>query len=119
MKDSKLTKKEKIKLVKAICEEECNYLYMEKDIDVGYDHFSPEVNTVYLKENPKTTNTISSWVVNSYIQTPNRKGRDLSQPYSIRIYSNDQVLYYFRSALLRMRAATRLVISSTRSLSLT
>ena len=56
MKDSKLTKKEKIKLVKAICEEECNYLYMEKDIDVGYDHFSPEVNTVYLKENPKTTN---------------------------------------------------------------
>ena len=59
MKDSKLTKKEKIKLVKAICEEECNYIYMEKDIDISFNHYSPDVHTVYLRENPKTINRVT------------------------------------------------------------
>ena len=49
----------KLKLVKAICEEECNYLYMNKDIDVAYDHYSNDIDIVYLKENPETINQVT------------------------------------------------------------
>lgn len=57
--DKKYNKKQKLKLVKAICEEECNLLYMNKDIDVSFDHYSDEVHTVFLRENPKTTNRVT------------------------------------------------------------
>ena len=59
MKDNTLSKKDKLKLVKAICEEECNYLYMNKDIDVTYDHYSNDIDIVYLKENPKITSQVT------------------------------------------------------------
>ena len=55
MKSKNFKFKEKLRLAKRICEEECNILYLEEDIDVTYDHYSPEVHTIYLKENPKTT----------------------------------------------------------------
>jgi hypothetical protein len=51
---SKKNKKDKLEKVKSICEEECNTLYLEKDIDVAYHHYSDETQTVFLRENPKT-----------------------------------------------------------------
>ena len=54
MKDDKSSRKRKLKLVKKICAEECDLLYLNEDIDVAYDHFSPEVKTIFLRENPKT-----------------------------------------------------------------
>ena len=59
MKNKKPELKKQLKLVKLICEEECNLLYLEEDIDVTYDHYSPEVHTIYLRENPKTTNRVT------------------------------------------------------------
>ena len=59
IKDNKYSKKEKLRLVEKICEEECGLLYLEKDIDVAYDHYSGDVQTVFLKENPKTTNRVT------------------------------------------------------------
>ena len=51
--------REKLKLVKEICEEECNLLYLTKDIDVTYDHYCSAVRTVYLREALKTTNRVT------------------------------------------------------------
>ena len=48
--------KEKLKLAKDICEEECGIIYMSKDVDISYDHFCSDVRILYLKENPETTN---------------------------------------------------------------
>jgi len=59
MKDKRLELKEKLRLTKKICEEECNLLYLEEDIDLTYDHYSPEVGTVYLRENSKTVNRVT------------------------------------------------------------
>ena len=59
MKDSRYGKKKKLDLVKEICEEECPKLYMDKDIDICFDHYSDEVHTIFLRENPKTTNRVT------------------------------------------------------------
>ena len=59
IKDKKYSKKKKLRMVEQICEEECGLLYLEKDIDVSYDHYSPEVHTVYIRENPETTNRVT------------------------------------------------------------
>lgn len=59
MGNKKLEFKKKLQLAKKICEEECNLLYLAEDIDVTYDHYSSDVHTVYLKENPKTTNRVT------------------------------------------------------------
>ena len=49
----------KLKRAEAICEEECNLLYMKQDIDVAYDHYSNDVHTIFLRENPKTTKRVT------------------------------------------------------------
>ncbi len=54
MKDSRFSKKEKLEKVIAICEHECPLIYMEKDIEVSFDHYSDEVHTVFLREDPET-----------------------------------------------------------------
>ena len=51
---SKSEHSKKLKLAKEICDEECGLLYLEEDIDVAYDHYSSEVETIFLKEHPDT-----------------------------------------------------------------
>jgi hypothetical protein len=55
MRNKKSEFKRQISKAKRICEEECGILYLEKDIDIAYDHYSPEVQTIFLKEDPETT----------------------------------------------------------------
>ena len=54
MSDSRYSKKDKLLKAEAICEEECPLLYLEKDIDISFGHYSDEVETVFLIENPET-----------------------------------------------------------------
>lgn len=50
MTKKKLDMKEKMRLALQICEEECNILFLEGDIIVSFDHYSPEVHTIFLRE---------------------------------------------------------------------
>ena len=46
-------------MVKAICKEESDKIYMERDIDFSYDHYDSEVHTVYVREALNTTNEVT------------------------------------------------------------
>ena len=54
MANKKTEIKKMLKKVKIIGKEECDKLYMEEDIDVQYHHYSPDVKTIFLKENRNT-----------------------------------------------------------------
>ena len=54
MASSKVEIKHMLKNVRKICKEECETLFLEKDIDVKYDHYSHEVKTIFLRENSET-----------------------------------------------------------------
>jgi hypothetical protein len=42
--------REKMRLAMEICEEECNILFLEGEVVVSFDHYSPEVHTIFLRE---------------------------------------------------------------------
>ena len=49
-----MTFKEQLKLAKQYCDDALGILYMTQDVDAEYDHYDPEVETIFLKENPET-----------------------------------------------------------------
>ena len=59
MLDKKTEFKKKIAMVKAICKEESDRLYLLEDIEFSYDHYDPEVRTIYVRESTKTTNEVT------------------------------------------------------------
>jgi hypothetical protein len=50
MKDNKLSKKEKLRLAKVICDEELKVINFAGKLKLSYDHYSPEVHTIYIRE---------------------------------------------------------------------
>ena len=46
-------------MVKTICKEESDKIYMERDMDFSYDHYDSEVRTIYVREAPDTTNEVT------------------------------------------------------------
>ena len=59
MNDKKNEFKKKLHKAKQICEQECDILYLSKDIDLTYDHYCSEVHTVFLRESPETVNRVT------------------------------------------------------------
>ena len=53
-----MTFKEQLKLAKEMCDEQLGILYITQDVDAEYDHYDPEVQTIFLKENPDTVTRI-------------------------------------------------------------
>jgi hypothetical protein len=50
MTKKKLDMKEKMHIALQICEEECNILFLQGEIIISFDHYSPEVHTIFLRE---------------------------------------------------------------------
>ena len=49
-----MTFKEQLTLAKQLCEDALGILYLTQDVDAEYHHYDPDVETIFLKENPKT-----------------------------------------------------------------
>ncbi len=49
------SKGKKLKCKKKYVMKNVAYFILEEDIDIAYDHYSPEVQTIFLKEDPDTT----------------------------------------------------------------
>ena len=80
---NKKSKKEKLEKAKTICEEECSILYLEKDIDVSYGHYSDETETVFLIENPDTFVRVTHFDVR---HIENRIKKEVDKRWLIGIY---------------------------------
>lgn len=50
MKDKKLGMKDKLRLVKVICDKELAIINARGELKLSYEHYSPEVHTIYIRE---------------------------------------------------------------------
>ena len=50
MTKTRLDMKEKMRLALQICDEEGNNLFLKREIIISFDHYSPEVHTIFLRE---------------------------------------------------------------------
>ncbi len=55
--------KEQLELAKYMCEDALGLLYISEDVDVEYHHYDGEVETIFLKENPKTVNRVEFYMI--------------------------------------------------------
>ena len=58
-----MTFKEQLKLAKQYCDDALGILYMTQDVDAEYHHYDPEVETIFLKENPETVVRIEFYMI--------------------------------------------------------
>lgn len=54
-----LTRKELIELIKDICLEHADELYLRRDIDFKFDHYDNDLKIVFLRETENTENPVT------------------------------------------------------------